>query len=69
KKVDRFRSRHGGWATFNGNNKATPIGMGGAYGMDPIPAGQLVADMQTVIDFDFRNDQIDTTQWTFSVQD
>lgn len=37
--------------------------------MDPIPAGQLVAGMQTVVDFDFRNDQVDTTQWTFAVQD
>lgn len=57
------------WATFNGNNEATALGMGGAYGMDPIPADDLVASMQTVIDFDFRNDQVDTTQWTFTVQD
>lgn len=56
------------WATFNGDNEATAIGMGGAYGMDPIPADQLVADMQAVVDLDFRNDQVDTTQWTFTVQ-
>lgn len=57
------------WATFNGDNEATAIGMGGAYGMNPIPAEQLVADMQTVIDFDFQHDPVDTTQWTFTVQD
>lgn len=57
------------WATFNGDNEATAIGMGGAYGMDPIPADYLVEQMQTVIDFDFRNDQVDTTQWTFTIQD
>lgn len=57
------------WATFNGGNEATALGMGGAYGMDPIPADYLVAHMQTVIDFDFRHDQVDTTQWTFTVQD
>ena len=56
-------------ATFYGNNEATAIGMGGAYGMDPIPVDRLVADMQTVIDFDFSNDQVDTTQWNFTVQD
>lgn len=59
----------GRWATFNGNNEATAIGMGGAYGMDPIPAEQLVGDMQTVIDFDFVHDRVDTSQWTFTVQD
>lgn len=57
------------WATFNGDNETTALGMGGAYGMDPIPADYLVEQMQTVIDFDFRNDQVDTTQWTFTVQD
>ncbi|MGO1409713.1 MAG: hypothetical protein ACTHV2_15145 [Brachybacterium sp.] len=57
------------WATFNGDNEATAIGMGGAYGVDPIPADYLVADMQTVIDFDFIHDPVDTTQWTFTVQD
>ena len=57
------------WASFNGNNEATAIGMGGAYGMDTTPADRLVADMQTVIDFDFRNAQVDTTQWNFTVQD
>src|SRR5699024_4874819 len=56
------------WATFNGDNQATAIGMGGAYGMDPVPAPQLVADMQTVIDFDFTRDPVDTSQWTYTVQ-
>ena len=59
----------GRWAMFNGDNEATAIGMGGAYGMDPIPAEQLVGDMQTVIDFDFTHDSVDTSDWTFTVQD
>lgn len=59
----------GRWATFNGNNQATALGMGGAYGMDPIPAEQLVSSMQTVIDFDYVHDPVDTSQWTFTVQD
>lgn len=57
------------WATFNGDNEVTAIGMGGAYGMEPIPADQLPAHMQTVIDFDFVHSPVDTSQWTFTVQD
>lgn len=67
--VDEPLAEDARWATFNGDNEATAIGMGGVYGMNPIPAGQLVADMQTVIDFDFRNAPVDTSQWTFTVQD
>lgn len=67
--VDEPLTEDARWATFNGDNEATAIGMGGAYGMEPIPADRLVADMQTVIDFDFRHDPIDTTQWTYTVQD
>lgn len=66
--VDEPLTEDARWATFNGNNETTAIGMGGVYGMDPIPAEQLVADMQTVIDFDFRHAPVDTTQWTFTVQ-
>lgn len=56
------------WATFNGANEVTAIGMGGAYGLDPIPAEQLVTDMQTVIDFDVTLDDVDTSQWTYTVR-
>jgi len=66
--VDEPLTEDARWATFNGNNEATAIGMGGAYGMDPIPAEQLVADMQTVIDFDFQHAPVDTEQWAFTVQ-
>lgn len=57
------------WATFNGHNETTAIGMGGAYGMDPIPADALVRDMQTVIDFDFVHEPVDTSQWTYTVNE
>lgn len=67
--ADEPLTEDGRWATFNGDNEATAIGMGGAYGMDPIPADQLISDMQTVIDFDFQQDRVDTTQWDFTVQD
>lgn len=67
--ADEPLTEDGRWATFNGNNEATAIGMGGAYGMDPIPAEQLVGDMQTVIGFDFTHEPIDNSQWTFTVQD
>ena len=67
--VDEPLAEDARWATFNGDNEATAIGMGGAYGMEPIAAEQLVADMQTVIDFDFRHAPVDTAQWTFTVQD
>lgn len=69
--ADEPLTEDGRWAMFNGDNEATAIGMGGAYGMDPIPADQLISDMQTVIDFDFDFDhaQVDTSQWAFTVQE
>ena len=67
--ADEPLTEDGRWAMFNGDNEATAIGMGGAYGMDPIPADQLISDMQTVIDFDFVHDAVDTSQWAFTVQE
>lgn len=67
--ADEPLTEDGRWATFNGDNEVTAIGMGGAYGMEPIPAEQLPADMQTVVDFDFVHDPVDTSQWDFTVRD
>ena len=57
------------WATFNGDNEVVALGMGGVYGMEPVPAEQLMTDVQTALDFDYRDEGIDTSGWDLTAKE
>lgn len=57
------------WATFNRENEVIALGMGGAYGMEPVPAERLATSVQSALDFEYRDDRIDTTGWDLTVQE
>lgn len=56
------------WATFHEGVETVMLGQGGAYGMEPIPADQLVDDVQGVVDFDSWHDDLGTHEWDLTVE-
>ncbi|MFQ6486059.1 hypothetical protein [Brachybacterium epidermidis] len=56
------------WATFHEGVETVMLGQGGAYGMEPIPADQLVDDVQGVVDFDSWHEDLGTQEWDLTVE-